>query len=370
MPRFRVVAEVLLAAVLVALLAFTAYALSISWGGRSWLLDVVSGAIAGSAALLRRRFPAGAAVTVFATALAAIVLARTAGLPREPGPATALAVAVVVGSAVRLGSARFGGGVALGGLVVTGAALATGGTSTVPVVALIAWLGAVAYGLGLRLLDTRRRAAAEHVRRDERLDLARELHDVVAHHVTGIVVQAQAAQIVARRDPGRVDDSLAGIEAAGSDALVAMRRVVGILRDTGDAAPSSPGPEELEDLIQRFGNAGRAVHLSLPDERERATWPPEITSTVYRVVRESLTNVARHAPHAGTVTVGVARTPDAVTVHVLDDGPPAAHRYRPGGYGLEGMRERLDALGGTLRAGPLDQGGWAVRAALPLDRRH
>ncbi|TMR10225.1 sensor histidine kinase, partial [Nonomuraea turkmeniaca] len=232
------------------------------------------------------------------------------------------------------------------------------------------WLAGVTIGLCARLLAARHRTVAGNVRSHERRRLARELHDVVAHHVTGIVLQAQAAQVLARKQPERLDGSLSGIEAAGSDALAATRRLVGLLREIGDPAPPTHGPGSLDDLVERFD--GPAVHLSLPDGGDESAWPPEVTSTVYRVVQESLTNVSRHAPQARSVQITVARERDAVTVEVADDAPPAParHHRRRSGYGLLGMRERLEALGGTLHAGPRQPGdGWSVFATLPLPEK-
>jgi signal transduction histidine kinase len=228
------------------------------------------------------------------------------------------------------------------------------------------WLAGLAIGLGTRGLAVRRRIMAGTVRRHERLQLARELHDVVAHHVTGIVLQAQAAQVLARKQPERLTGSLSGIENAGSDALAATRRLVGLLRGAGDPVPL--GSERLSDLVERFD--GPPVRLRLPGDEDTSAWPPEVTSTVYRVVQESLTNISRHAPNARSVHIDVTRDHDAVAVEVVDDAPhvPARH-HRRGGYGLLGMRERLEALGGTLYAGPRPRAGWSVRATLPLPAR-
>lgn len=203
-------------------------------------------------------------------------------------------------------------------------------------------------------------------RRDERLELARELHDVVAHHVAGIVVQAQAARLVASKRPETVQDALAGIESAGADALIAMRRVVGLLRDADDAPGPTPGTERLSDLVDRFAGHVPAVELHLPSEN-REPWPPEVSVTVYRIVQEALTNVVLHASGAGTVIVNVGDDTSGVTVEVTDDGPPGLFwSTRADGFGLIGMRERVEALGGTLAAGPRPDGGWVVLAEIPL----
>ncbi|NUT50409.1 MAG: sensor histidine kinase, partial [Saccharothrix sp.] len=310
-------------------------------------------------------------VAGLALGAAAVVVAWLAHLPAEPGPATAQGVFVLVGSAIRALPPPRATAVAVGGLALVGATALASAASAVTSLVAGGWLAALATGLGLRLFDTHRRTAAELVRRDERLELARELHDVVAHHITGVVLHAQAARVVRRRRPEDLDDSLAGIEAAGSDALAAMRRVIGLLRDTEDA-PAAASPEQLGDLVERFTGHGHTVRLRLPDHDR--DWPPEVTSTVYRVVQESLTNIAKHAPHAPSVTVDVTRTDardrSAVSVEVVDDAPPHPTRHaRRGGYGLVGMRERVEALGGTLAAGPRPGVGWSVRAVLPLPDR-
>jgi signal transduction histidine kinase len=357
----RLAGDAALAAALAAVLVGQAVAIAASWGGRYWVFDGAAGLAGCALALVRRRHRAWAAAAGLTVAAVAVLVARLAPLPAEPGPALALALAVLVGSAVRVLPARRAGGIAAAGLAVVVASWLAHPGSPVPAVNAITWLGGAAAGLGSRRLAARRRAATERVRRDERLELARELHDVVAHHITGIVVQAQAAQLVAGRRPERLGEALAGIEAAGTDALAAMRRVVSLLRDADDAAPATPGPERLSDLVARF--EGPAVHLAVP-EGEPA-WPPEVTTTVYRIVQESLTNIARHAPLAGSVSVRVAEEPRAVTVEVADDAPPAPARHRRGGYGLVGMRERVETLGGTLHAGPRPGAGWSVRARLP-----
>jgi signal transduction histidine kinase len=361
-----------LGAVFAAALAAWAFQLAWARGGGAWQFDLAAGAVVCAIALLRGRDRTRAAVAGLGVAAAAVVVARVAGLPSEPGPAMALALSVLAGSAIRTLPALTAGAVAAGGFAVVGLSALAALTTGVPTVLTLngaAWFAALAVGLTLRLSDVDRRAVADRVRRDERLALARELHDVVAHHVTGIVVQAQAARLVARKHPDRLGDSLAGIEAAGSEALASMRRVVGILRDADDTPPVTPGPGVLGELVERFGGHGPAVRLRLPEGEPG--WPPEVTSTVYRVVQESLTNISRHAPHADSVTVTVTEGRDVVTVEVTDDAPRLSARHHRGGYGLTGMRERLEVLGGTLRAGPRPGAGWSVLATLPVPaRRH
>ncbi|WP_310741593.1 histidine kinase [Microbispora sp. H10670] len=370
----RWAADAGLGAVFAVVLAFWASLIADSWGGGYWRFDCAAGAAVCVIALFRRRDRAWAAVAGLAVAATAVLAARFADLPAEPGPGMALGLAVLVAAAVRRLPVRTACGVAAGGLAVAVGSLLTAHTSaagvpSVTAMNVAAWAAAVVAGLSPRLLDARRRAVAEAVRQAERLALARELHDVVAHHVTGIVVQAQAARLVARRSPEKAGDALGQIEAAGSDALAAMRRVVGLLRVAGadgpDAGPGVAEPGRLGDLVGRFEAGGRPVRLRLPREEETAAWPPEVASTVYRVVQESLTNIARHAPRAREVTVSVERDRDVVVVEVADDAPPGSQGGSRGGYGLLGMRERVEALGGTLRAGPRPGSGWSVLATLP-----
>ncbi|WP_223168119.1 sensor histidine kinase [Nonomuraea sp. SYSU D8015] len=363
------------------LLALVADRIAGTWGGGYWQFGCAAGAVVCGLAVARRGSRLWTAVAGLSVASAAVLVSAFADLPAEPGPAMAFALAVLVGSAVAELPALAAGVVAAGGLVVAAASLLTAGSRVtvdgllaaassmeippVTMLNLAGWLAAVAAGLRSRLLAARRRTMTEDVRRHERLQLARELHDVVAHHVTGIVLQAQAAQVLARKQPDRLNDSLSGIETAGSDALAATRRLVGLLRD---GAQPTVHRDTVTDLVERFD--GPEVRLSLPDGEDEQGWPPEVASTVYRVVQESLTNVSRHAPDARSVRVTVAREAAAVTVEVTDDAPRVPPRHhRRGGYGLVGMRERLEALGGTLKAGPRPGSGWSVHATLPLPAR-
>jgi signal transduction histidine kinase len=243
--------------------------------------------------------------------------------------------------------------------------------TTFALISALGWGGAVAIGLLLRDMETRRRATLEDVRSAERMELARELHDVVAHHVTGIVVAAQAAAVVARTSPDDVDRALAAIETAGTDALAAMRRMVGVLRGQDDEGARTPGADlqEVVTLVKRFDPDRRLVRFTTDPGLEHAVLPPGVAVTGYRVVQEALTNVRRHAPEAARVEVDIRIREEALQVTVHNDGVPAAPvvpRAGASGFGLVGMNERVAALGGTLTAGPTAPGVWTVSAQVPL----
>jgi len=334
-----------------------------------WVFELAVGVVVGALAVLRGRdrlLAAAAGLTVCGLAGIASDVFR---LPSQPGAAATLGLLVLGAAAVRTAATRPATIIAVAGILV----MAAGRTSVrseyvTPLVflGLLAWGSALAIGVWLRVADAGRRLAFDEARRDERLELARELHDVVAHHIAGVVVQAQAAQLVAAKRPEILPGTLAGIESAGNDALAAMRRVVSLLRDPGDTAGVAPAPERLGDLVGRFARHGPAVQLRLPDA-DQPPWPPEVATTVYRIVQESLTNIVIHAPGAANVAVVVGSDRAGISVEVTNDGPAVTSWFASGGgHGLAGMRERVDALSGTLHAGPGPDGGWAVRATVPL----
>jgi signal transduction histidine kinase len=234
--------------------------------------------------------------------------------------------------------------------------------------ALVATLLLVA-GVYLRGLDERRERAVVDVRRAERLQLARELHDFVAHHVTGIVVAAQAAQVVAAHDPARALASLSAIEAAGAETLASTRRLVGMMREDGDGAQPGADGAALRELVAGFSRTGPPVYFRADDTVDRVA--PEVAVSAHRIVLEALTNVRRHAAGASRVDVDVRCTEGGLLIVVRDDGcgggdHPAGPRGGPGGFGLLGLTERADAVGGRLTAGPHAGGGWEVTALLPI----
>ncbi|MER7874666.1 ATP-binding protein [Streptomyces solisilvae] len=249
----------------------------------------------------------------------------------------------------------------------------------------------VLVGLCLRLYDTLREREREAIRQSQRLEHARELHDFVAHHVTAIVAQTKAARFTAAaghtQSPEDLDRMLAQIERAGSQALGSMRAMVSSLRDHTAAATTRPtgdpaglnglrGLRGLCDLTQEFSDVGPPAELILAPEVADRPLPPGITTTVHRVVQESLTNVRKHATGAGRIEVRIGvrpGDPERLEVSVVDDGQggasPAAERSAEGsGYGLIGLAERVEKANGRITAGPRDGGGWHVLAVLPLDK--
>ncbi|MCX4664437.1 sensor histidine kinase [Streptomyces uncialis] len=196
----------------------------------------------------------------------------------------------------------------------------------------------------------------------EREQLARELHDTVAHHVSGIAIQAQAGRAVAASRPERAVEALAVIEDAATRTLTELRAIVGVLRDTQDTefAPQ-PGMAEVEQLATD-GRTRPCVEVTLSGEFDDLS--PAVGAAVYRLAQESVTNARRHARQATQVTVAVTGDADHVRLTIDDDGS-AAGRRAPAGYGLVGMRERASLLGGTFHAGPAAERGWRVEAVLP-----
>ncbi|MFB7275756.1 sensor histidine kinase [Streptomyces hydrogenans] len=236
----------------------------------------------------------------------------------------------------------------------------------------IAWLVAAgAAGEALRQAERRadeaERTREEVARRradEERLRIARELHDSLTHQISVVTVQAGVAVHVARRRGEEVPAALLAIQAAGREAGRELRATLEALRDDGTAPPR--GIDDVRELVERARELGLDARLSV--EGRRGDLPAAVDRTVYRIVQESLTNVARHAG-AGAATVRIDRRPETLAVSVEDDGPgtPSAGSPVPG-LGLLGMRERVTALGGRLTAGPRPEGGFSVRAELPVER--
>ncbi|MFI6500462.1 sensor histidine kinase [Nonomuraea typhae] len=231
------------------------------------------------------------------------------------------------------------------------------------------WSLAAGIGGYLRFQQERRTEAVFSVRRAERLELARELHDLVAHHITGIVVQAQAAKTVAEMKPEAVVPALDAIAGAGAEALTSMRRLVSVLR-AEDEAERRPGTRlaDLRILTDRFSAGGPKVAFEIGQGIDDSTLPPEVVTTLHRVLQEALTNVRKHAPGTAWVEADLRVFPGLVRLRVRNFGSAADPRVARlgGGFGLVGMAERVEALGGRLFAGPTPEGYWEVIAEFPL----
>jgi signal transduction histidine kinase len=213
-------------------------------------------------------------------------------------------------------------------------------------------------------LEAERHAQAKIAAAAERARIARELHDIVAHHVSVMVVQADGAQYALRTDPGRAETALTAISATGRQALTEMRRLLGVLRSAGEQSGLAPVPGlgELRELLDQARAAGLEVSYTLSGTPRELPEGAELAA--YRVVQESLTNTRKHAGLAATAAVTLRYEPDGLTVEVTDDGI-ASPGSEPAGHGLAGMRERIAMYGGTVQAGPLPGGGFGVTAHLP-----
>jgi signal transduction histidine kinase len=299
--------------------------------------------------------------------------------PGQPNSLAMLAVWVVTAYSV----AAYGGlPVAVLGLVVVGGisamrAALDPGMEWEPVSSLFVL---IPWGAGLALRGHRRQAAElrelarqlEHEREEraraavveERTRIARELHDVVAHSVSVIAVQADAAEAALSRDPGRSREPLRVIKETAREALVEMRRLLGILRQAESELGLAPQPRmsQLGSLVEQTRRAGLPVDLAI--EGEERPLPVGVDLSAYRIVQEGLTNVRKHAG-AARAWVKVRYGDRELDLAVLDDGEPAAKANGPG-HGLVGIQERVALLGGELRAGQRAEGGYELRARLPI----
>jgi signal transduction histidine kinase len=320
---------------------------------------------AGGALALRRAYP----LPVLGVALAGAV-AIAAGGETPGGVAVLVALFTVASSYERRVSLA---ALAPAAIVVTGVSVAAadGGSGSVLAGALAAppltagvWaLGA--YARARREAEARdREQLARLAVHEERAAIARELHDIVAHSVTVMLVGVRGARDVLRSSPGAADDTLARVEASGEQSLAELRRVLALLRRPERAAESRPQPSlaEVGELVAGYRAAGLPVRLEVIGDPRPLDDGVEVS--VYRIVEEALTNVLKHArPEAVAVTL--AFRGGRLEVEIVDDGPPGA-AGAGAGHGVLGMRERVALLGGELETGPRDGGGFRVAARLPV----
>lgn len=234
-----------------------------------------------------------------------------------------------------------------------------------------------------RHLERERAADTARATAQERARIARDMHDILAHAVSLMVVQAEAGPVVVRSDPARAEAAFDAIATAGRDAMTQLRRILGVLkeeeREPGPRRLPQPGLTALPGLVRRVGESA-GLRVELRTTGEPGALPPDTEAAAYRIVQEALTNAARHAGPAKVrvrIDYGTRNTTDHTTDHtgdrmgeltigVDDDGAADPDRPPVPGTGLTGMHERVSALGGTLRAAPRAEGGFSVRARLPL----
>jgi signal transduction histidine kinase len=372
-----------------------------AWGPRGligttiagpWWLRALLPLIMGAPLVLRRRAPLLMWTAIWAgiALQSPFALDRTQVLefgphPRTPEPFTFVLFTAAYSLGAHASLRRAAAGLVLAAPVVAeishhgGLGLAfpsDGGSAGVA----LALLQLVAFWLAGVLVRARRQAAAlaarsaaaqrqaEHAAAAERARIARELHDIVAHHLSVVVLHAAGARAAGRADPATLEE----IENSGRQALTETRRLFGVLREPGEETGRAPQPGigELPVLAGRLRAVGLEVSLSI--DGDHTALPQAVNVSAYRIVQEALTNVLKHAgPARAEVTVGCADS--AVTIEVTDDGPgnPAPPAVQGagevgGGQGLAGMRERVAVFGGDLRAGPRPGGGFTVCARLPI----
>lgn len=333
--------------------------------GLAWRPLVVVLALALMPALLGRRGrPLVAALVGWGVAGLLSVLQLTAHVG-DLGLYSMMAVLILLYSLVRWGSGRE---MALGTSFVTGVVAL--GMYASPVGWADVFGGSVLLLLIVALAAVFRyraelwRRQQREIRNQERVALARELHDTVAHHVSAIAVQAQAGGVVAGSQPEKAAEVLAAIECEASRTLAEMRSMVRVLRDEGAVAYSPQlGVADLPALVRP--DATPTVEVSLAGSLTRLARP--VDAALYRLAQESLTNAVRHARSATRVGIDVRREGDLVRLRVTDDGQTEPAPTPEPGFGLLGMAERAQLLGGSLSAGPGPEGGWVVEAVLPAE---
>ena len=311
----------------------------------------------------RRTHPLAAVAVSFGTLtavdVARILAGEDAGLLTSIGGVLVLAYALFRWGAGR--EAAIGLVVIPAWLVITHVADPTSQADVVGAFAF--FLFAAALGAAIRYHAYARTRDIDEAKAREREQLARDLHDTAAHHVSGIVIQAQAGRAVATSHPERAAEVLAVIEDAASRTLTELRTMVGVLR-ASEGAEFAPS-QGVADLGRLAGQAGGVPQVDVELSGELDDLSPVVGAALYRLTQESVTNARRHARSATRVAVRIVGDAEQVRLTVDDDGAVSTAGGSPSGFGLVGMRERAKLLGGTFHAGPSAGGGWRVEAILP-----
>ncbi|MFF6874626.1 MULTISPECIES: histidine kinase [unclassified Streptomyces] len=352
---------------------------SVSWVLRTPdALSLVLMALGAAALVFRRSAP----MTVLALTGTASVIESVTGDPRAPVAMSAvIALYTVASTTDRPTTWRVG---LLTMTVLTSAAMAAGPLPWYAQdnVAIFAWTGigatagdavrsrrAFVQAIRERAEKAERTREEEARRRvaEERLRIARDLHDVVAHHIALVNVQAGVAAHVMDKRPDQAKEALAHVREASRSALNELRATVGLLRQSGDPeAPTEPAPglDRLDELTGTFRSAG--LHIEVARTDQGTSLPAAVDLAAYRIIQEALTNVQKHAGPRAKAEVSVVRVGPNIEITVLDDGSGEHETQDGGGHGLLGMRERVTALRGTLTTGPRYGGGFRVHAILPV----
>jgi signal transduction histidine kinase len=327
--------------------------------------------IAGAAALRwRRRYPVTVLGTVFAATLAYVLL----GYPR--GPVFFALVFALINALVRERRAAVGVTLVVGyvSLLWGPSALGTGPAPTLgEALGVAAWLLFLVVATEFARSKRQQVIEAARTRREEsrrqaseeRLRIARDLHDVLAHNISLINVQAGVALHLMDDDPQQARTALSAIKDASNEALGELRSVLDVLRQGHAPRRPTSGLDQIDELIARTEAAGLGVSKIISGQQQPL--PSEVDVAAFRIVQESLTNATRHAGDA-RVDIEIAYRPDELTLTIEDDGNGAASSSLGGGNGIPGMRERVASLGGDFAAGPRPEGGFRVRAVLPIPR--
>jgi signal transduction histidine kinase len=360
--------------------------LDIGSRGDQWPLASVGFGMA-VAVGFRRRWPLAVMAVVAALALLQVLAFPKVTDPRPYDIAVLIAMYSVVKYGRRLAEGLLAAGVVAIGIVieVVRARVEMWWAPAVFYVAVCATVWLTAYTIRTRRLYVatleERASTAErerdHLARlavaDERAAIARELHDVVAHSLAVMIVQADGASYTLDADKEQARTALGAIGATGRDALEDMRRLVALLRGTGDGGDLAPerrrvAMDQLDVLVERARSAGLGVDVT--HEGASPHLAPGEELTIYRVVQEALTNALRHAGSGAKAELVLRYSAEAVEVSIVDDGAGRRHDTpdRPGGHGLVGMRERVAVHNGTCAVGPLPEGGWRVWVRLPVRR--
>ncbi|MFE9437842.1 sensor histidine kinase [Streptomyces sp. NPDC006602] len=355
----------------------------VSWGFRTPApLSLVLMTLGAAALVFRRRAP----MTVLALTGTVSLVEAVTGDPRAPVAMSAvIALYTVASTTDRPTTWRVG---LLTMTVLTGASMLAGPLPWYAQenLAIFAWTGigatagdavrsrrAFVHAIRERAERAERTREEEARRRvaEERLRIARDLHDVVAHHIALVNVQAGVAAHVMDKRPDQAKEALAHVREASRSALNELRATVGLLRQSGDPeAPTEPAPglDRLDELVGTFRSAGLRIEVARADNG--TTLPAAVGLAAYRVIQEALTNVQKHAGTEAKAEVSVVRVGPNVEITVLDNGAGEDHDPETvGGHGLLGMRERVNALRGTLTTGPRYGGGFRVHAILPIKTR-